>query len=117
MKDSDAAKEDVKERMAKWEAVVETKNIIRGIGPHDVLFGRGGRTNIHEGNVYFRNLLQKYKMDYINASKNTKPDLSREIVYIWRNLEPVSLVGGPGCGVCVLVAPCMHSGKSDRIRF
>ena len=117
VKDSDAAKEDVKDRMAKWEAVVETKNIIRGIGPHDVLFGRGGRTNIHEGNVYFRNLLQKYKMDYINASKNTKPDLSREIVYIWRNLEPVSLVGGPGCVVCVLVAPCMHSGKSDRIRF
>ena len=107
VKDSDAATEDVKERMAKWEAVVETKNVIKGIGPHDVLFGRGGRTNIHEGNVYFRNLLQKYKMDYINASKNTKPDLSREIVYIWRNLEPVSLAGGPGCGVCAWFVLCI----------
>ena len=91
VKDSDAATEDTKERIAKWEAVVETKDIIEGVGPHDVLFGRGGRTNIHEGNVYYRAVLQKYKMDYINASKNTKPDLSREIVYIWRNLEPVSL--------------------------
>ena len=91
VKDSDAATEDTKERIAKWEAVVETKDIIEGVGPHDVLFGRGGRTNIHEGNVYYRAVLQKYKMDYINASKNTKPDLSKEIVYIWRNLEPVSL--------------------------
>lgn len=117
VKDSDAATEDVKERIAKWEAVVETKNIIHGVGPHDVLFGRGGRTNIHEGNIYFRNLLQKYKMDYINASKNTKPDLSREIVYIWRNLEPVSLTERPACS-CLCAGRAMYSlGRVNRNAF
>ena len=57
-------------------------------GPHDVLVGRGGRTNFHRGNINYRSLLAEYKMQYINAHKVEKPNVAREVVKIMRHLDP-----------------------------
>ena len=69
------------------ESVCNVTNVTK-VGPHDVLFGRGHRTNRHQGNINYRNLLAHYKVEYISASKVDKPKVSREVVKIWRNLEP-----------------------------
>ena len=90
VKESTAATEDMTDRMARCEVAVGKKVSGNDIGPHDVLLGRGMRTNLHGGNVTFRRLLGKYKMEYILGSGIVKPDLAREIVCTWRNLEPVS---------------------------
>lgn len=53
---------------------------IRLYSSQDVLFGRGGGTNIHPGNVTFRKMIEAKRNDYLMASKNDKPDISRSIV-------------------------------------
>mmetsp|Transcript_24149 Transcript_24149/g.35783 ORF Transcript_24149/g.35783 Transcript_24149/m.35783 type:complete len:506 (+) Transcript_24149:63-1580(+) len=57
-------------------------------GPHDVLCGRGGGTNNHKGNVKFRQTIHDYKLRYLAVSKVEKPKIAREVVKIWRNLDP-----------------------------
>jgi len=49
---------------------------------HDVLFGRGGRINQHEGNINFRRLIHQQQNAYnIKAnSKEVKANISRNIV-------------------------------------
>jgi len=49
---------------------------------HDVLFGRGGRINQHEGNISFRNLIHQQQGAYnLKAnSKEVKANISRDIV-------------------------------------
>jgi len=46
----------------------------------DVLSGRGGRTNYHRGNIYFRNLIVSQCPAYKKATKMMKPKVSRQIV-------------------------------------
>ena len=50
----------------------------------DVLSGRGGATNRHEGNIHFRELVQRHRDRYLLASKNEKPNISRTLVDIVR---------------------------------
>eukprot|EP00543_Licmophora_paradoxa_P006760 CAMPEP_0202446432 /NCGR_PEP_ID=MMETSP1360-20130828/4913_1 /ASSEMBLY_ACC=CAM_ASM_000848 /TAXON_ID=515479 /ORGANISM="Licmophora paradoxa, Strain CCMP2313" /LENGTH=604 /DNA_ID=CAMNT_0049062893 /DNA_START=113 /DNA_END=1927 /DNA_ORIENTATION=- len=57
-------------------------------GPHDVLCGRGGGTNNHAGNIAFRKLVQEHKLRYLAASKMEKPQVARDVVHIWRKLDP-----------------------------
>ena len=57
-------------------------------GPHDVLLGRGGGTNNHFGNVKFRKLVNEHKMRYLACSKVDKPKVAREVVEIWRKMNP-----------------------------
>jgi hypothetical protein len=57
-------------------------------GEHDVLLGRGGGTNNHCGNVKFRKLVNEHKMRYLACSKVEKPKVAREVVHLWRKLEP-----------------------------
>jgi len=57
-------------------------------GPHDVLLGRGGGTNNHIGNKNFRDLVTRHKMRYLACSKVDKPKVAREVVSIWRRLDP-----------------------------
>lgn len=55
----------------------------------DVLFGRGGAINNHEGNIHFRSLIHDRKMKY-NSNKNTKIDkskISHEIVDVIKKLN------------------------------
>lgn len=46
----------------------------------DVLFGRGGGTNLHPGNRFYRELIMSSRSTYDNASKAIKPEISRTIV-------------------------------------
>ena len=57
-------------------------------GPHDVLLGRGGGTNNHSGNINFRKLVNEHKMRYLACSKIEKPNVAREVVDLWKKLEP-----------------------------
>lgn len=47
---------------------------------NDVLSGRGGGTNTHPGNRFFRGLIDENREKYLRARKNDKPDISRSIV-------------------------------------
>lgn len=47
---------------------------------NDVLCGRGGGTNVHSGNRYFRTLININRRSYLCARKNDKPEISRSIV-------------------------------------
>lgn len=57
-------------------------------GMNDVMCGRGGGTNNHIGNVRFRQLVNGHKLRYLAATKSEKPMVSREVVTIWRGLNP-----------------------------
>jgi len=60
------------------------------IVPHenDVLMGRGGRNNQHEGNEKLREFARRVKDEYQSASKREKSHLSRELVRKVRSLNP-----------------------------
>jgi len=57
-------------------------------GEHDVLLGRGGGTNSHPGNVNFRELVKFHKKRYLAATKMGKPKVAKEVVDLWRQLDP-----------------------------
>lgn len=59
--------------------------VIKRTTSRDVLFGRGGRTNNHSGNINFRKLVLKNKPRYVKATKTKKPNVARKIVSIWRS--------------------------------
>jgi hypothetical protein len=46
----------------------------------DVLFGRGGLTNHHIGNLRYRDIIELHRQDYIHAIKIEKPNVARRIV-------------------------------------
>ena len=48
--------------------------------PHDVLSGRGNYVNYHDGNEYFRKLVRKHKLEYVNCPKQQKGKFSKMIV-------------------------------------
>lgn len=52
------------------------------IGPNDVLLGRGGATNNHDGNRRFRLLVADHQQEYLQARKRDKVDIARRIVSI-----------------------------------
>jgi hypothetical protein len=58
------------------------------ISQNDVLCGRGGLTNHHPGNVFFRRLVRIKQEAYLKASKREKAGVAREIVELIRNLSP-----------------------------
>lgn len=45
-----------------------------------VLFGRGEPTRTHPGNVVLRKLVNKYLEGYINASKQEKTSIIRQVI-------------------------------------
>lgn len=45
-------------------------------------------TNNHIGNVNFRNLVNQHKMRYLASSKIEKPKVARDVVRIWKQLDP-----------------------------
>jgi len=54
---------------------------IRDPGPADVLCGRGGGINAHEGNAAFRELVKEQKRRYnLAAKKDEKAEISQTIV-------------------------------------
>lgn len=66
-------------------AGADTKVLPSSVGlstfaPEDVLSGRGGGTNQHEGNCFFRSLINSHREKYLRSKKNDKPFISRSIV-------------------------------------
>lgn len=68
----------------------------RGIGPiadpnpNDVLCGRGGRINAHEGNVQFRDIVAANKKEYLakTTKKLEKAHIAARIVEVIRTMDP-----------------------------
>ena len=68
----------------------------RGIGPiaepneNDVLCGRGGRINAHEGNVQFRDIVMANKKEYLakTTKKLEKQHIAARVVEFIRTLDP-----------------------------
>jgi len=56
----------------------------------DVLFGRGGRTNHHPGNIRLREVVKQYQEAYRLAKKIDKPKISKLIVAALRTANPPS---------------------------
>jgi len=52
------------------------------IGPHDVLLGRGGATNNHDGNKRYRTIVADHQAEYLGARKKDKAIIARNIVAI-----------------------------------
>jgi len=67
-----------------------------GIGPivqpnkNDVLCGRGGRINAHDGNVQFREIIVKHKKEYLSKAtkKLDKAHIAARIIQEIRTLHP-----------------------------
>jgi len=55
---------------------------------NDVLCGRGGLTNNHPGNVFFRSLVRNRQEAYLFASKRDKAFVAHGIVDVIRTLKP-----------------------------
>lgn len=73
----------------RTDASAEISTNTNGIGieeynAKDVLSGRGGATNLHSGNQYYRQLILSYCAAYEQAKKITKPTISRQIVKLIR---------------------------------
>lgn len=54
--------------------------VIAKVQEADVLCGRGGETNHHAGNIYYRHLVKKYQRLYLKAKRRDKPKIARHIV-------------------------------------
>lgn len=62
---------------AKWSPSADP---VKNFTANDVLFGRGGLTNMHPGNRRFREIILLYRPDYVQAIKIEKPNVARKIV-------------------------------------
>jgi hypothetical protein len=60
----------------------------------DVLFGRGGLTNAHPGNVRYRAIVASLRPDYASASRLGKPRVARRIVQALRGKGSAPCWGG-----------------------
>lgn len=69
------------------KAKEEPTYITTAPGPHDVLCGRGGRINSHEGNVKFREIVATRKADYLSPTtrKLQKAVIAQEVVDVIRS--------------------------------
>jgi hypothetical protein len=47
-----------------------------------------GATNQHIGNIRFRQLVSKHKLEYITANKGEKPKIAMFVVNTWRSMDP-----------------------------
>lgn len=66
----------------------ECSSMFAEVGQNDVLCGRGGLTNHHPGNIFFRKLVRQLQTDYLRASKRDKAGIARKIVEIIRCQNP-----------------------------
>lgn len=61
---------------------------IKDPSKNDVLYGRGGGTNHHDGNKRYRKLVEGRKVDYVNSKRLDKPLVSLDIIREWRGQRP-----------------------------
>ena len=73
---------------------------ITDLGPHDICCGRGTTCNENPGNILFRTIVSRRKMDYVaTKSRKAKSKIARELIREIRSLEPpgrfLTRVDGP----------------------
>ncbi|KAG7354188.1 hypothetical protein IV203_003544 [Nitzschia inconspicua] len=66
----------------------EPKEFITKLREHDCILGRGGFTNNYVGNANFRKLVNQHKMRYLTCNKIEKPKVARDVVRLWKQLDP-----------------------------
>jgi hypothetical protein len=93
------------------------------ISPHDVLFGRGGGTNRHTGNIHFRDLVSSKQPAYVQARKMDKTLIAKSIVAHVRGKNGRFLKNEKGKWVDVgdkkateKTSQALREGLSDRMR-
>jgi len=66
----------------------------------DVINGRGGKINAHEGNVRFRAIIAKHKKDYLDTKrKSQKFEFTMNVLKEIRDADPpVRFLTGMGSG-------------------
>lgn len=80
---SKATQVNKKERKTNWPL-----KSIKEPHDNDVLYGRGGGTNHHEGNKRYRKMVEGRKTDYVNSKRLDKPLVALEIIRQWRAQDP-----------------------------
>eukprot|EP00984_Skeletonema_dohrnii_P033446 scaffold30108_cov136-Skeletonema_dohrnii-CCMP3373.AAC.1 len=74
-----SAQHHAQQQPVQVAAPVAANNEIQ-VSHQDVLFGRGGQTNRHIGNLRYRDIIALHRADYVRASKVEKPNVARRIV-------------------------------------
>lgn len=69
----------------KPKAPPPATEIISKFEDGDVLCGRGGETNHHQGNIQYRNLVKAFQPLYIASKRRDKPRIAQCIVYTIRH--------------------------------
>ncbi|KAI2512082.1 hypothetical protein MHU86_2370 [Fragilaria crotonensis] len=64
------------------------ENIVRDPHDHDVLLGRGGLSNHHPGNIWYRRLVRSNNTLYGQSKKHTKVLVARAIVHHVQSQDP-----------------------------
>lgn len=93
------------------------------ITPNDVLLGRGGGTNRHNGNIYYRNLVSSKQPAYVQAKKMDKSIIAKSIVANIRERNGRFLKNDAGSWVDVgdrrateKTSQALREGLSGRMR-
>ena len=61
---------------------------IKKITDTDVICGRGGAVHNHPGNKSFRELIQKFKHQYLNETKQKKPMVAMRVIHMVKKSNP-----------------------------
>jgi hypothetical protein len=87
-KAADKSDESPNPKLSKSGKVSNTapdESIVSLVTDKDVLSGRGGGTNLHAGNRFYRQLILSNRSAYDDAAKAMKPEIARQIVELIRN--------------------------------
>lgn len=90
-----------KEKKLESESLPVKENNAIEINLNDVLCGRGGETNQHPGNVYYRTLVKARQVAYLQARRSDKPRIAASVVKIIREVGGRFLKRYGGCWVDV----------------
>jgi hypothetical protein len=74
--------DNISQQEANEDDATEDKFAKEGVTSNDVLCGRGGHTNTHEGNIRFRAVISSHQPKYLAAKKREKEGIARDIVDI-----------------------------------
>jgi hypothetical protein len=84
------------------------------IAPNDVLCGRGGATNNHEGNRRFRAIVVEHQHEYLTARKMEKVVIAKQIVSIVQRNGGRFLKRGKSSDTWVEVPPKQATAKTSQ---
>lgn len=84
------------------------------INDNDVLFGRGGATNNHNGNKKFRVIVTDHQPEYVGARKKDKAIISKRIVRLVREKGGRFLRRDASSGLWIEVGDKKASEKTSQ---